>query len=223
VDATAVTIVDGLRVRSKPSVGDDSFKYEPVLPQGTQLYVLNGPTSASGYVWYEVVALASRTLPQGWVATGSRTGETWLAPGDFKCPPVPTDFRSLGALPPAVGLACFPRIPINVTARLIGCNCDVDGGSLAPDWFSLGTGTGEMLVEPSVTRPPANVSDWFWLSLDPAGQHPEVLPVGKVVDVTGVFDHPGAAKCTFTDIGAAPVASQRCRLAFAVGKLVARP
>jgi hypothetical protein len=223
VDAVAVTVVDGLRVRSKPSVTDDSFKYSPLLPLGTQLYVLNGPISASGYGWYEVVALASRTLPQGWVAAGSLTGEPWLVPVEFKCPPVPTDFRTLAAFPPAVGLACFPRIPIKVTARLIGCNCDVDGGWLTPDWFSLGTGTGEMLVEPSSTRPPANVADWFWLSLDPAGQHPKVLPLGEVVDVTGVFDHPGAARCTFTDIGGEPVASQRCRLAFGVTKLATRP
>ena len=114
-------------------------------------------------------------------------------------------------------------MPISVTARRIGCNCDIDGGWLTPDWFSLGTSGGEMLVEPEVTQPPANTVDWFWLSLDPAGEHPEVLPVGNVVEVTGVFDHPGAADCTLTPIGGEPGASHLCRLAFAVEKLVARP
>jgi len=147
VGTTAATVVDGLRIRSKPRVADDSFKLEPLLPLGSQVYVLDGPISASGYAWYEVAPLGSRTLPQGWVAAGSRTGEPWLAPGNFRCPPVPTDFKSLAALPPAVGLACFPRTPITVVARLIECNCDIDGGWLTPGWFSLGTGGPEMLVD----------------------------------------------------------------------------
>jgi len=223
VGTTAATVVDGLRIRSKPRVTDDSFKLEPLLPLGSQVYVLDGPISASGYAWYEVAPLGSRTLPQGWVAASSRTGEPWLAPGNFRCPPVPTDFKSLAALPPAVGLACFPRTPITVVARLIECNCDIDGGWLTPGWFSLGTGGPEMLVEPQMTRPPSDVRDWFWLSLDPAGQRPKALPVDEVVELTGVFDHPGAAGCTFTEMGGEPIPSQRCRLTFAVGRLVAQP
>ena len=192
-DSVAVTEVGALRVRSKPRVAEDSYKHEPLLPLGTPLYILDGPVSASGYTWYEVDPLGSRTLPPGWVAAASRTGETWLAPGDFDCPPVPTDFRTLAALPSAVGLACFPRTPINVVARLISCECDVDGAWLTPGWFSSGTGRGQMLVEPGMTRPPTDVGDWFWLSLDPAGQHPRDLPLGDVVEVSGVFDHPDAA------------------------------
>lgn len=222
IDSTATTSVDGLRVRSAPRVADDSIMYEPVLPLGTPVYVLNGPVDASGYAWYEVIPLTSRTLPSGWVASAGRNGEPWIEPGVFDCPPAPADFRALAALPPGVGLACFPRVPITVTARLIGCSCEVDGGWLTPRWFSLGTGSGEMLVEPRATRPPADVDDWFWVSLDPAGQHPDVLPVGEVVDVTGVFDHPAAADCTLTEMDGKPVASQRCRLAFAIEKLVVR-
>ena len=119
-DRVAVTLVDGLRVRSKPRVSDDSFKYEPLLPLGTQLYVLDGPVSVSGYLWYEVVSLASRAHPRGWVASAGRDGEPWLGAGDFACPPLPRDLRSLAALPSGVGLACFPRVPITVTVRLIG-------------------------------------------------------------------------------------------------------
>ena len=223
VNTVAATEVDGLRVRSTPRVADDSSKLEPLLPLGAKVFVLDGPVSASGYTWYEIAPLSSRTQPQGWVAAGGRTGRTWLAPGTFGCPPLPTDFKSLAALPPAVGLACFPRTPITVAARLISCNCDVDGGSFAPGWFSSGTGAPEMLVEPHMTRPPSNVGDWFWLNLDPAGQRPKMLPVGEVVEVTGVFDHPAAAACTFTELEGQPLPSQHCRLAFAVEKLVAKP
>ncbi len=220
VGAPAVTLVDGLRVRSKPLISDDSSKLEPLLPSGAPLYVLDGPVSASGYDWYEVVPLGSRSLPQGWVAVGSRTGEPWLAPGRFGCPAVPTDFKSLAALPPAVGLACFSRTPITVLARLISCNCDVDGGWFMPGWFSEGTGGPEMLVEPRMTQPPSDVGDWFWLHLDPAGQRPRTLPVGEVVELTGVFDHPDAADCTFTEMDGEPAPSQHCRLEFAVTRLV---
>jgi len=223
VDAVAVTLVDGLRVRSKPSVSDDSFKYERLLPLGTQLYVLAGPIVASDYTWYEVIPLASRTLPQGWVAVASRSGDAWLGTSDFRCPPVPTDLPALAALPSGAGVACFARRLITVQARLIECNCDMDGAWYTPRWFFLGSGGPKLLVEPGVTRPPADVGKWFILNLDPAGQHPAVLPVGKVVDVTGMFDHPAAGGCTVTEMDGEPLPTQDCRLAFAVTKLVSRP
>jgi hypothetical protein len=219
-DTVAVTLVDGLRVRSKPRVSDDSFKYEPLLPLGTPLYVLDGPVSASSYSWYEVAPLASRAHPRGWVASADRGGESWLGAGDFACPPLPSDLRSLAALPSGVGLACFPRMPITVTARLIGCNCDMDGSWYTPGWFFLGSGGPKLLVEPGVTRPPDDPREWFHLDLDPTGQHPEVLPVGNVVQVTGIFDHPAAASCTLTEMDAEPVATKDCRLEFAVTRLI---
>ena len=224
VDTAVVTVVDGVRVRSQPRVSDDSFQYDPLLPLGTPLYVLNGPVAASDYTWYEVVPLASRTLHSGWVATASRSGEPWLAARDFACPPMPTDLSSLRALLPSVGLACFPRAPITVQARLIECNCDIDGPTYSPGWFSSTASDGKILVEPEVTRPPADPGKWLILELDPAGQHPDVLPVGQVVEVTGMFDHPAAAACT-GNVGAddTPVPTQDCRLQFAVTRLVTRP
>lgn len=211
---------DGLRVRSEPRVSDDSRKLEPLLPSGSQLYVLDGPVSASGYAWYEVVSLTSRELPSGWVASADRDGEPWIAADDFDCPPLPTDFRSLAALPPGVGLACFPRVPITVEAGLISCNCDADGSWYSPGWFFLGSGSPELLVEPGVTTVPADFDDWFVLNLDPTGEHPDVPPIGQVVEVSGIFDHPAAASCTRTEMDGDPVPSQGCRLLFAVTRLL---
>lgn len=215
---------DGLRARSMPRISDDSFMFEPLLPLGTELYVLDGPVSASGYTWYEVAALTSRTLPSGWIASADRNGEPWIEAGAFDCPPVPTDFRSLAALPPGVGLACFPQVPITVEARLISCNCDADGSGYTPSWFFLGSGSPDLLVEPGVTDPTysGNPDDWFALNLDPTGEHPEVLPIGEVVEVTGVFDHPAAAGCTRTEMDGEPVPSKGCRLEFAVTRLLQR-
>jgi hypothetical protein len=210
---------DGLRVRSAPRVGEDSDLMEPLLPLGTQLLVLDGPMSASGYAWYDVVPLTSRNLPSGWVASASRDGEPWVATADFDCPPVPTDLAALAALPPGVGLACFPRRPITVEARLVECNCDADGGWFEPSWFFAGSGSPNLLVDPKAVEPPDAVDDWFVLNLDPGGEHPDVLPIGQVVEVTGMFDHPAASGCTLTGMDRAPAPSQGCRLEFAVTRL----
>jgi hypothetical protein len=211
---------DGLRVRSQPGVNDDSRKLAPLLPLGTELYVFDGPVSASGYDWYEVVPLASRSLPSGWVAVASRDGEPWIARDDFDCPPQPTNVRSLAALTPGVGLACFSQVPITVKARLIWCNCNIDGGWYTPQWFHSRVSV-ELLVEPGVTSVPSDMNDWFGLSLDPAGEHPDELPIGKVVEVTGMFDHPAAVGCTLT-MFEETVPSDGCRLAFAVTRLLVR-
>ena len=47
LNAVVVTVSDRIRVRSEPRVSDDSIMYEPVLPLGTELTVLDGPVSAS--------------------------------------------------------------------------------------------------------------------------------------------------------------------------------
>jgi hypothetical protein len=220
VGKTAVTAVDGVRVRSQPRISDDSFKEEPLLPLGSEVYVLDGPVTASGSDWYNVAQLTSRTLPSGWVASTSRDDEPWIVAHAFDCPSVPNDFRSLAALPVGVGLACFPRRPITIQARIVGCNCEIDGAWYTPSWFHLNDNPN-VLVEPGVTRVPPHMADWFGLNLDPAGQHPEALPVGEVVEVTGIFDHPAAASCTRTEMDGEPAPSQGCRLEFAVTRLVA--
>ncbi len=71
-----------------------------------------------------------------------------------------------------------------------------------------------------MTTVPPDFDDWFVLNLDPAGEHPDVPPIGQVVEVTGIFDHPAAASCTRTEMDGDPVASQGCRLLFAVTRLL---
>lgn len=211
---------DGLLVRSEPGINDASYKFEPLLPLGTKLLVVDGPVRASGYVWYDVAQLSSADLPSGWIASASHDGVAWIARSQFDCPPVPTTIGVLEALPRGVGLACFARVPITVDARLLSCNCDIDGSWYEPSWFFLGSGAPDLLVDPRATRIPSDFRDWFPLNLDPAGTHPEVLPVGEVVRVTGMFDHPAADRCTETEMDGAPAASERCRLEFAVTHLV---
>ncbi len=77
-----VTVSPDLRVRSAPRVADDSAKYEPLLPSGTELTVIGGPVAASGYTWYEVIPVdltLSGGHASGWVAAGDKDGTPWIA------------------------------------------------------------------------------------------------------------------------------------------------
>jgi hypothetical protein len=83
VGTVVVTVSDRLRVRSEPRVSDDSIKYEPVLPLGTLLTVLDGPVLGSGYTWYMVAPTSFAALEgpgYGWVAMAGKDGERWFAP-----------------------------------------------------------------------------------------------------------------------------------------------
>ena len=78
-----VTVSDRLRVRSEPRVGDDSIKYDPVLPLGTELFVLDGPVTASGYTWFKVAPVSYAELSGpgfGWVASADKDGTPWIGP-----------------------------------------------------------------------------------------------------------------------------------------------
>ena len=220
-----VTVIAGLRIRSQPRVSDDSIKHEPLLPLGTDLFVLEGPVSASGYTWYRVVPLSfsQLELSRGWIAAASRDGEPWIAPAGIECPPVPSHVSELRDVPRDLRLACFSGQPITVQARVIECNCDVDGGYYDPAWFGWG-GQPLLLVEPSETAAPDDTESWLVLMLDPAGRHPDPLPVGQIVNVTGMFDHPDARGCLFQNLpieSGPPEPTDACRYMFATTSLVA--
>ena len=84
-DTYARVVTDDLRVRSNPGVSDDSTKLEPLLQDGVQVVVLDGPVQASGYDWYLVQpTITSDTAdpyPFGWVAAADKDGEPWIESG----------------------------------------------------------------------------------------------------------------------------------------------
>jgi len=180
------------------------------------LFVLGGPTAASGYDWWEVVPtwFAIDGQSHGWVAGASREGEPWIQPAGIDCPPTPVDLAALKELTDGMALACFSGQPITIRARLVDCQCDITGPRTHPGW--LGLGSEVLLVDPSETRPPPP-QDWYLLHLDPdAGV--SAVPVNQVVDVTGIFDHPDATECRY-DGDEEPSAVVACRSAFAVTAL----
>jgi hypothetical protein len=220
VDSVAVVVADGLRVRSQPNVSDDSMKFDPLLSAGTTLYLLSGPVEGSGYSWYEVALVKGTGFEAGtgWVAAASRDGEAWLAPGSASCPAPPTDFATVEALTRGERLACFGGEPITIQARLVDCNCDLDGPSVEPRWFDHG-GQPSVLVDPAMPGPPSYFDDALFLNLDPAGSHVDPLPLDSVVEITGMFDHPAARACMTGGLDEPFRPSHYCRFEFAVTSL----
>jgi hypothetical protein len=214
-----VTIVDGVRVRSRPEVSEESGLLEPLLPRGTRLFVLEEPIQASGYDWYHVTPISlAQGRPEGWVAKGSRDGIPWLEIGSVTCPAAPTTATGLSALTPGQRLACFARHSITVRGKFVNCECgEIDGPPMNPSWF--GVSESRFLVDPARTRAVADPSDALWAVIDPAGTHPDPIPIGRVLDVTGMFDHPAAASCGMID-GATTERTPACRYDFAVTLIV---
>lgn len=223
-DSVVITLEDRLRVRSKPAVSPESELREPLLPVGTKAFVLDGPVAGSGYEWYQILPIAprpiaprQRALPIGWVARSSREGAPWLGPSSVECRPLPATMAALVAVDAGTALACFRGQEIVVRARLVACNCEVDGPGMEPAWFGF-VESGGILTPPEQTRPPADVRDWFFLHLDPQGEYTRPLPVGELVSVTGLFDHPDASRCVQTVDGDAQAVPD-CRWIFAVTHL----
>lgn len=216
--AVLVTIVDGIRVRSRPEISAESQLLEPLLPRGTRLFVLEGPVQASGYDWYHVSPISlGQGAPEGWVAKGSRDGVPWLETGSVTCAAAPTTVPALAALTPGHRLACFGRQSITVRGKFLNCQCEIDGPPMDPSWF--GVSEVRFLADPSRSGPLGDVDDALWVVLDPAGTYPDPVPLGQVLDVTGMFDHPAAAACTMSD-GALSERTPSCRFAFAVTSIV---
>jgi hypothetical protein len=84
-DVSGKTVSDRVRVRSLPEISDASIKYEPLLPLGTKVTVLDGPVLGDGYAWYHVTAVVTSRQRgvqpielTGWVAAAGLDGERWL-------------------------------------------------------------------------------------------------------------------------------------------------
>ena len=195
----AKTVVSDVRIRSKPGLGADSVKLEPLLDTGARLMVLDGPVEASGYDWFLVDPRAydenGRGLPTGWVAAG-KDGEQWIKPLKMDCPAVPTNLDTLRKVASDYWLACFRGVEIAFNARLeqSGYACS-SREPIEPAWFSnCATEYATDLVAPNAIRrlfvvwdPDVDLS----IAARPAAPE-EMWPAVKVI---GQFDHPAAKAC----------------------------
>ena len=204
VDATAVTFVDGLRVRSKPRISDDSFKSEPLLPVGTPLYVLAGPIVAFGYTWYEVAPLSWRIM----AGAGLRVQ---IGTANAGSKPMTSIVRHRRSISVPGGHATWDRTSLLLAGPHHGRGSHRrmqlrHGRSVVtPGWFSGSSGSPELLVEPDVTRPPDDTATGSCSILTRMVSIPRCYRSAGtwegtswskpgLVEVTGIFDHPAAAK-----------------------------
>lgn len=212
---TALVVADAVRAHNDHEV--EAVRFTPMLAKGTSMLILEGPKHGSGYHWYRVALINAtltgvsgdgpddiRGLPV-WVPVASRDGEAWLRHGKARCPATPSTVLELYALPMGARVTCFSQETITVRAEIVTneAGCDYDPGmSIRPRWFSgehvtLADGSRSLVLATPAGAAPDPFCPPFdtLLYVDPAGTHPDPLPLGRRVTVTGRFDHPAAARC----------------------------
>ncbi|MEP6808347.1 MAG: hypothetical protein ABI978_07070, partial [Chloroflexota bacterium] len=222
IDGLAKSTVDGLRVRATPGTAGAQLG---TIDTGVMGFVLAGPVSADGYVWYQLAALGLPpnagceppflTTPfncpdwLGWVAAGQPGSQTWLAPTTLPCPASPMNLEALfnvpalGTLTPVERLACYGSTSIRVRGWW----------PQIPDGAGLG-GLCEGVVPPNpawlvcqninynglaISESAGFDGAGMKISIDPA-TGVTMPPRGQWVEVVGHLDDPAARDC-------APVAS----------------
>jgi hypothetical protein len=226
-----VVATDGLRVRSLPTVADESEKFEPLLPKGVRFYVVDGPMTADGYAWYEVQPYGGgERLPFGWVAGGSREGEPWTEPFPLGCDTVAPSPEGLASGEPLEHLFCSlagdsprtspPGPDIAVEGNVYCTLADDHWGPLSgPDWIDQ-LGYCELRTNVGAVR----------LSGAPMMEllEGQSNPVEGRHALVGHFDDPGARDCRESDFeGHDPVDPAavvlRCRTYFVVTAVTPAP
>ena len=206
-DTYAEVVTDDLRVRSKPGVSEDSQKLEPLLQSGQLLVVVDGPTSASGYEWYQVQPVTQHdtdtpTPPFGWVAAASKDGEPWIEPKTVTCPAAPTDPYGLTNLKAEgtmhYGITCFSGQEMTIEARLgipeIMCGAE-PLWLVEPAWLDTCISSGYTLVPLEIAEAYYTPAFAPGVDLSIAGRAEDDFEDWPIVEARGMFDHPAALTC----------------------------
>jgi hypothetical protein len=199
----AVTVSDRLRVRSLPEVSQASIKYDPLLPIGTRLFVLDGPALGDGYAWYEVLvpipSASGSTVGRwltGWVAAAGKDGEPWIEDASIDCPasngPLSlADLAQIRQRPVDDGpLACFgtAEVQIDGQARL-HCADAAPVGDAETAWLSARSGRWlEIIVGDRRLEARIDPTQPIDLACD--------RQLRSRYRIVGHFDDPAAARCT---------------------------
>lgn len=196
--AFAEVTVDALRVRSAASV--DSPESGAMLNAGQLVYLIEGPTSASGYDWFHIQA----DLGFGWVAAGAE-GVPYLAPTAPSCPATaPTEVSQVEALAPAERLACFGGNEL--TLRGWATPSPQSGGDFYyvadPEW--LAHPFRAQLLESQTAEFPRGYPYGVPYRVNPASGL-TAAPTGQWVQLSGHFDDPLSTSCTWTPAAGAGV------------------
>ena len=200
------TLLDRVRLREEP--GTDALLLG-TLTVGARSYVADGPREADGYTWWLLagpgIPPASGCEPPfetdpyncpswyGWAADASAEGDPWLAMVSPSCPPDSGTLTHYYGRQPLEYLACFGGESHTYFGWLPVISDEPGGAGQCPwdrlTWLAC-LADQDLLVGPE---------DEPGLSLyvDPASGIDLAALRGSWVSVTGHFDDPAAAGCTF--------------------------
>ena len=188
-----VVASDGLRVRTLPTVGEESQRLDPTLDEGTKFYVVDGPVMADGYAWYQVdpYGTSDAAVPFGWIAAGSREGDAWIENHLDGCDSMGATIETVGAMWPQEQLFCYGSDELELTGQLVCDFGDIEGLPNGPAWVEF-----DRFCD--LRAPDWNIHDGVGLRV--WGQAAtSLLDEGSPVDgqytVVGHFDDAGASEC----------------------------
>ena len=200
LDSIVAPVVDGLNLRAEPGTAGERLG---MLGNGSQSFVVAGPSSAEGYSWYQLSGLglppaSGCTTPIetepfncpiwfGWAASASVEGVPWLQSAQLECPveaPYEAEDFNIGK-PPLHLLHCYGGDTLRLRAWLPDQEPTPCTGQDAVPWLAC----------PEVTLGwgddyPSGLS----AAIDP--EAPVTLPAtNQWVEITGHMDHPRAGEC----------------------------
>lgn len=153
----ARAVTDGLRIRTRPNLDDDTRI--ALLDLGTKFTLVDGPVPAAGYWWYRVndVAVA---LPGGatggWVASASRKGTPWIGPTPRSC----EDWSFAEA---DITVRSFAELESGFVGTWMGC---VTTPWVPPQWVTLTFRSDGTYASAVLPHPKADGRSAFYYGVD---------------------------------------------------------
>jgi hypothetical protein len=204
--------VNGLGWLAVPSVdlfadASESAAVLATLPSiGTDLFFLEGPVEAEGFVWWKVHPYSTElpvreTYPIGWVRAGVIASDEPPVLGYVpECPPLPIAVAETRELVSYASIACFGSEDVALTGRMSCSEADVEGVISGPDWLATDR---SCMFETDEGSPLFPVYGDVVFDLVTPGQ-----VVTGTFEVTAHVDDPQAATCVAAPIEGAPTAEE---------------
>ena len=225
-DAIVVAQVDGLRIRATPGLDGEALG---TLASGYDSIVVDGPELVDGLEWYQVSGLGlpngsgcatgpDPTNPYqcpvwlGWAARADADGTPWLVETDPECADPSGPLDDFAFQPRFLYIACYGDESLTLRGYHLAFGGVYDCPGVPQDLYWLGCPSGLQLVSSP------DVPLGLTMTIGPGGSLPGDVPE---ILVTGHFDDPEAARCTYEDEPERSVLW--CRSQFVVDSGVAAP
>jgi hypothetical protein len=203
-DAIVVAQVYGLRIRATPGLDGEALG---TLASGFESIVIDGPELVDGLEWYRLSGLGlpngsgcatgpDPTNPYqcpfwlGWAARADADGTPWLEDTAPDCADPSGPLDDFAFQPRFLYIACYGDEPLTLRGYHLAFGGVYDCPGVPQDLHWLGCPSGLQLV----SSPDVPVG--LMMTVGPGGSLPGDVPE---ILVTGHFDDPEAARCTYED------------------------